>query len=302
MLPEPRDRRRYLDALHAEFARRDFIERDPLGLVDLTLPPADLELVSFLVAGLSYGRVAQIQQSTISLYQTFRRLGLGPAGEGLADWLRATPEPLRLRELRRTLRGWKHRMNTPEDLQGILGGLATIIATHGSLCRLYQSCEASTVKGEASQQSAEQSLARFCADLVRASAPYAPPANKRPGAKWRGTGPAWFASSPAGGGTCKRLLMWLRWMVRQDGVDPGPWQHTSLVDTRLPRPSSARLYHPVDTHIFRWAREAGILSVKTPTWKSVVTITEFFRTINPEDPVKYDFALCHAGMHQLKLP
>ncbi|HZN92334.1 MAG TPA: DUF2400 family protein [Myxococcales bacterium] len=90
-----------------------------------------------------------------------------------------------------------------------------------------------------------------------------------------------------GGGAAKRLNLYLRWMVRgPDEVDFGIW-------TRV---SPARLVIPLDTHIHRMARHLGLTRRKTAGWKTAEEITAALRRIDPADPVKYDFALCHFGM------
>ena len=86
----------------------------------------------------------------------------------------------------------------------------------------------------------------------------------------------------------KRLLLYLRWMIRPaDGVDLGLW--TSVVDPRL-------LLCPVDTHIYKLGRNLGFTSRKDLSWTTAEEITRALARFDPSDPVKYDFALCHFGM------
>ena len=93
------------------------------------------------------------------------------------------------------------------------------------------------------------------------------------------------------GSSAKRLNMFLRWMVRSDnrGVDFGLWKGV---------PASA-LYIPIDVHSGRIARELNLLSRKQNDWKAVVELTESLKVINPEDPIKYDFALFGFGVNQV---
>lgn len=94
------------------------------------------------------------------------------------------------------------------------------------------------------------------------------------------------------GASCKRLNMFLRWMVRKDerGVDFGLWPHI---------PASA-LYIPLDLHSSRTARELGLLSRKQNDWKAVEELTAALRKFDPADPIKYDYALFGAGIHNTK--
>lgn len=99
-------------------------------------------------------------------------------------------------------------------------------------------------------------------------------------------------ASPERGSTCKRLNMFLRWMVRKDdqGVDFGIWKNISPAD----------LVCPIDLHVARVARQLGILTRKQTDWQAALELTAYLRTLDPGDPVKYDFALF--GMGALELP
>ena len=94
---------------------------------------------------------------------------------------------------------------------------------------------------------------------------------------------------PSLGSACKRLHLFMRWMVRKDDVDPGGWQWIS--------PSV--LIIPLDVHMFRAAVALGFTGRKTASCAAAFEITESFRAINPDDPVKYDFALTRMGIQGL---
>jgi uncharacterized protein (TIGR02757 family) len=271
-----------LEELYTRFNDPLWLGTDPLSMVDRTLSPEDFEIVSFLVAGLSYGRVEQIQKSAAHLLFCLRESGIGPGGQGLAAFLkdssRANDE-----NLGEILHGWVHRMNTASDLRHLLVGLGKLLREDGSLCRVFQ---------KSWHEEAKEQLVNFASRICAAQA------TVKRGKKWTGTGGEWFAASPAKGGTSKRLMMWLRWMIRQDNIDPGTWQH--LKDPGLPLPSPSRLFYPVDTHIFNWARKKRLVKRKSPNWAGVEEITSYFRKLKPEDPVRYDFALCHASMETFR--
>jgi uncharacterized protein (TIGR02757 family) len=95
-------------------------------------------------------------------------------------------------------------------------------------------------------------------------------------------------SSPIAGSTCKRLNMFLRWMVRKDnaGVDFGIW------DTIKP----SELIIPIDVHVARIARTLGILTRPQTDWQAALELTNYCRTLDRKDPVKYDFALFSLGV------
>ncbi len=86
--------------------------------------------------------------------------------------------------------------------------------------------------------------------------------------------------------SCKRFFMFLRWMVRNDNIDSGLW---NFIDPR-------ELVIPLDTHVFRTARELGFTARNTPSLAAAIEITDHLRCFCEEDPVKYDWAISHAGI------
>jgi uncharacterized protein (TIGR02757 family) len=99
-------------------------------------------------------------------------------------------------------------------------------------------------------------------------------------------GVAYFFSRPSSGGACKRLNLFLRWMVREDRVDLGAWKKV--------RPG--QLIVPLDTHIIRVGQCLRLTRLKSPGWRMAADITASLRAIDPEDPIKFDFSICHLGM------
>jgi uncharacterized protein (TIGR02757 family) len=99
-------------------------------------------------------------------------------------------------------------------------------------------------------------------------------------------GVCYFFPRPSAGSACKRLNLFLRWMVRRDAIDLGTW-------TLL---SPSRLIIPLDTHVIRLGRCLRLTRYSTPGWRMAAEITASLRALNAEDPVRYDFSLCHVGM------
>jgi uncharacterized protein (TIGR02757 family) len=99
-------------------------------------------------------------------------------------------------------------------------------------------------------------------------------------------GVCYFFPRPSAGSACKRLNLFLRWMVRSDAIDLGVW-------TRVP---AARLIVPLDTHVIRLGRCLRLTGYTSPGWKMAAEITASLRAMDPDDPVRYDFSLCHVGM------
>jgi len=99
-------------------------------------------------------------------------------------------------------------------------------------------------------------------------------------------GVRFFFPSPRDGSACKRLNLYLRWMVRKDGVDLGVWK----------RMDPAHLVIPLDAHIYTIARRVGLTRYRSPGWPMALDITRRLRKLDPRDPVKYDFAFHRMGL------
>ncbi|MDH3200094.1 MAG: TIGR02757 family protein [Myxococcales bacterium] len=163
------------------------------------------------------------------------------------------------------LRGFVHRIYRDEHLAVMLWRAAALVRAHGSLGRAFVGFY------EAASGDFRESMARF-ADALRGDAQTR---NLRH-----------LVSDPRAGSACKRLLLYARWMVRPaDGVDLGLWPV-----------APSNLVIPVDTHIHRISRNLGLTDRRTATWATAEEITAALRRYDPDDPVKYDFALCHLGV------
>jgi uncharacterized protein (TIGR02757 family) len=99
-------------------------------------------------------------------------------------------------------------------------------------------------------------------------------------------GVCYFFPRPSAGSACKRLNLFLRWMVRKDAIDMGVWTNVS----------PSRLIVPLDTHVIRLGRCLRLTKYASPGWKMAAEITASLRELDPRDPVRYDFSLCHIGM------
>jgi uncharacterized protein (TIGR02757 family) len=251
-----------LASLYRRYNRREFIHPDPLELVYNYSTPEDQEIAGLLCACLAYGRVSQILVSVSRVLDLMR--GGRASGSPYAFLGQVTD-----RSLREILRPFKHRFTTGSEVAALLIGVKRTIAEHGSLEALFA---AGMKRGD---DSVLPGLALFV-ERLRASAggPAACPS---------------LLSSPADGSACKRLNLYLRWMVRRDRVDPGPWH-------RVPR---SRLVVPLDTHMFRIARALGLTRRRQANLATAVEITGGFAQYSPRDPVRYDFCLTRLGINPL---
>lgn len=263
-----------LDRLYLDYNRTAAIA-DPVEFVRPFADPADREVAGFFAAGLAFGRVASVNAAVARVLDV---LGPRPAAF-VRDFSRDRHG--------RALESFTHRWTRGRDLIGVLSMLQTLVRTHGSIEGAFVHAwnPASEDVGQAIESFSRSALA---ASPPTSRAP-AQPGDAGAVAASGGHGAAYFFPCPSKGSACKRMNLYLRWMVRRDAVDPGGW-------TRV-RPS--QLIVPLDTHVIRVGTCLGLTRYATPGWKMAREITASLRAIDPEDPVKYDFALCHIGMQGL---
>jgi uncharacterized protein (TIGR02757 family) len=234
------------------------LELDPVAVVHRYAAPEDRELVGLMASAVAFGNVKALRAK---LEDALKRLG--PNIAAIADDADAVGA---------RLRGWKHRVYRGEDLARLLVGARRVQRASGSLGRRF----AADFQREADVRAALTSFTR----AIREAGGLAS------GGRRKRRGSAHILADPSGASGCKRLLLYLRWMVRPaDGVDLGLWDV----------PTSALLV-PVDVHIHKLGRNLGFTRRKTTSWKTTEEITQALRRFDPADPVKYDFALCHLGM------
>jgi len=248
-----------LENLYRRYNHRKFIATDPLRFVYDYRRNRDREIAAFLCACLAYGRVAHIKNS---LTQLLSRMGPRPFDFAVSFDRRKA----------RRLDTFRHRFTSGSDIADLLLALKSAIRRHGSIEGLFSSC---VRQGDPDVTAA---LSRFRRRLLAGR----PSGNGSPVSK----GLAYLVCDPAGGSACKRLNLFLRWMVRRDEVDPGLWRSVD----------KAQLIVPVDTHMSRLCRILRLSNRKTASLAAAVEITKNFSVIEPADPVKYDFALSRIGI------
>ena len=235
---------------------------DPVHIVRRYAAPEDREVVGFCAAGLAFGRVASVLNSIESLLAV-----MGPRPSAFVRGFEPGRNAKRLAPL-------VHRWIRGRDLAALLLVLQRMLHESGSIERFFL---------DGDDSSAPDIGPALDAFSTRALATDVRPAYGRMPAR---PGVCSFFPRPSAGSACKRLNLFLRWMVRKDVVDLGVW--TGL--------SPSRLIVPLDTHVIRLGQCLRLTRYRSPGWKMAAEITASLRAIDPVDPVRYDFSLCHVGM------
>jgi uncharacterized protein (TIGR02757 family) len=239
------------------------IKDDPVELPHRYTDPKEIELVGWLSAALAYGRV--------DLFKAAVEKILALMEGGPSSYLaRFDPDRERPR-----FKGIYYRLNAPKDLFCFIYMMSQVVQRYGSVGALFRSLY------REEEEDLGPTLSRFIAAVTSV--------DPRPvyGKREIPDGLRQLLSSPVHGSACKRMNLYLRWMVRpNDGIDFGLWEE-------IP---PAKLIIPLDTHIVRISRYLGLTRRKSPDWKMAKEITESLKAFDPVDPLKYDFGLCHLGI------
>lgn len=244
-----------LDELYERYDSVDFIEPDPISIPHSFSSTADREISGLLAATIAWGNRKAIVKSAQRMMDYLDRrpyeFVMGASESELA-----------------TLRSYVHRTFNGQDFDCFVRALRRICLSYGSLGGWFQSRYVAT--GD---------IRRVLSDFRKEFFDFPHPARSEK-----------HLSSIDKGASCKRLNMYLRWMVRRDsrGVDFGLWEQI---------PSSA-LYMPLDVHSGNMGRSLGLLSRRQNDWKAVEELTATLREFDSDDPVKYDFALFGAGINK----
>ena len=261
--------KRRLDALYTQGARRTRAADDPVDFVHRFRRLEDVEVAALIAAAFSYGRVGLFKPVVARVLAA-----LGPSPHGAL--ISFDPVSVRSR-----LAGVSYRFNRTDDIAAFLALLSQTIYRHGSLGGAFFDRPGS-VEGRNfdRRDKAKEALAHFRAEIFSGSTAMVYGRDLRP------NGLTQLLHDTSTGSAAKRMYMFLRWMVRRDAVDPGPWAAFG----------AENLVMPLDTHVARIARNLGLTRRKTADYRMAVEITDALRRLDPAAPVKYDFALAHLGI------
>ncbi len=244
--------REKLEELFTLYHHRAFVHPDPLEFLYDYPDLRDREIVALIASSLAYGRVAQILKSTSTVLE---RLGASP----FSFLLNSTRK-----KMFSLFSDFKHRFTTGEEMTLMLWGLKKVLDEYGSLHNGFIDVSDDEDDTVLSALSGFVGLLKKNVSMTRNS----------------------LLPSPEKGSACKRLNLFLRWMVRHDDVDPGGWGQVP----------ASKLIVPLDTHMFKIGRMFQLTGRKQADMRAAIEITHAFRKIAPDDPVRYDFVLTRLGI------
>ncbi|MGA2547902.1 MAG: TIGR02757 family protein [Rectinemataceae bacterium] len=232
------------------------LKRDPLAIVKRYATVADREIAALVCSTLAFGSVDLIMRSC--------EAALAPLGESPAAALASMGEA----ELRDAWSSFQYRFCFPEDMAALMRAAKRARGEYGSLEELF-------IRGDAGGPDVVSALGAFVRVMKTLGADGGRSLREN------------LLPDPARGSACKRLFLFLRWLSREDAIDPGGWN----------RVDRARLVVPLDLHMVRVCNERlRFISSPYSNLRNALEATVAFRLYAPDDPVKYDFALTRPGI------
>lgn len=250
-----------LEEVYKQYHVPTFLASDPLGCVYRVEGARNYEIAGLVASVLAYGRVEIIIQNV----------------NWVLDSMKCEPYNFVMstsfQEKKKVFKNFRHRFNNGEDIALLLESCKSIYTEYPNLGSLLSSHN--------NDPTIKNSLIEFTATFRKTASSISTVTK----------GFEYLLPSPESGSACKRLNMYLRWMVRpKDGIDLGVWNHIS----------STKLLIPVDTHIAQISRQLKLTSRSSADFRMAEEITANLRKIDPYDPIRFDFSLCRAGMFSIR--
>lgn len=237
------------------------ISPDPLEFPHRLKSPLDVEISAFISSVFAYGNVKQINNS-LEIIHTF--MNHRPY-EFVMNY--SYENGLKL------FGNFKHRFYTNEDVAKFFYAMYKIYSNYGSLKYLF------LLYYFEADPNLKNAISFFSQNFINL---ISEEGNITHGIKF-------MIPDPQKGSACKRMNLFLRWMIRKDQLDFGLWKE-------IP---PSKLVIPVDTHVAKICKQLKLTSKKNESWLMAEEITNNLKKFDASDPVKYDFAICHIGMRKL---
>jgi uncharacterized protein (TIGR02757 family) len=254
-----------LNTFYKEYNFNERLYHDPIEFPHRYSDPEDIEVAGFIAACFAYGKV--------DLFKPVIENILNHSGRHPAHFIRN----FAVKKDAGRLKGISYRFNKEKDILCYIYILSQALKRWGSLKNLLYH------HYKSDQDDIRTALDGFVSSLLNTDTTAVYKKNIKP------PGLTQLLPVPSRGSACKRMNLYLRWMVRKADIDLGIW------DAIPP----SKLIIPLDTHILRISRCLGLTSRTASDWKTAREITESLRKMAPGDPLKYDFALCHQGISGL---
>ena len=238
--------RKILDDLYNYYNKKEFISPDPLQFVHNYWENFDIEIVALIASSLAYGRVNTILKNVKHILDT-----IGSP----YNYILTAPD----KRIRDDFKVFKHRFTTGDEIGNFLISIKRIFQEYDSLFNFFYECYKNNDENLLKALGEFTAKFRHCNSLI-------PKVSK--------------------GSACKRLFLFLRWMIRKDNVDIGIWNKIDC----------SKLIYPLDTHMLKISKILKFTDKKNNSLKTAFEITNNFRKINKDDPVKYDFSLTRFGI------
>ncbi len=249
-----------LEEYYKEFNKKR-ISPDPLEFLHYMDGVKNIEAAGFLASAFAYGRISQFMKVLSGI---FLKMQYKPY-----DFLMNSSE-----NSLEDFDEFGYRFYSGNDTANLMKTLREVYVRFGGIREVFVGGDNPSDKNI---KNALSGLSRKMSEIFKMKSQTA-------------TNLSYFFPDPFSGSACKRMNLFLRWMVRKDELDFGIWKDIT----------PARLIIPVDVHISRIAIKLDLTSRKNISWKMAEEITDNLKIFCSEDPVKYDFALCHIGMRQIK--
>lgn len=240
--------------------RYRYSSKDPVWILHRFSDARDIEIMGLITAAYSYGQVSLINKFTDKLLQATG----GKPYEFTTNFSK--------RKDKKYLKGLNYRFNTDEDLVRLFTAIKNAVNSYGSLQKLFMS----------GYNSRDENIIAALSNFITVLTSFSK------------NGHSYFnylLPNPNNKSTCKRMNLYLRWMVRKDEIDTGIWSGVS----------TSKLIMPVDVHVARVSGKLRLVKRKSVDLKFALELTRNLKKFDNNDPVKYDFSLCHIGIDGIKI-
>lgn len=251
-------KKEFLDNLYLKYESK-YSSKDPVWILHEFQDEKDIEIAALITSSYAYGKVENINAFTKKLFKNI-------------DFkVHEFTSNFSQQKDKKFLDGLYYRFNKEKDLVMLFGNIKNALMQSGSLQNLFLE------NYNQSDQNIIPALSYFSMKLNRRVI--------------KSSSYNYLIPDPSKNSTCKRLNLFLRWLVRKDKIDLGIW-------TKIDK---SKLLMPVDTHVYRIARKLKLTGRKSCDLKFAVELTNALKKFDEADPVKYDFALCHIGIDRLQI-